>query len=85
MTVSVFIVTKSVDLSAKKADDYIQDSIAVIETMYSLNWGQIGYIMTINDVEFNDALFDPFTVTTDSIKFLTFKESRLAQFSNNDL
>ena len=39
MTVSVFIVTKSVDLSAKHGEDYIQDSISVIETMYSLNWG----------------------------------------------
>ena len=40
MTISVFAVTKSVDLSAKDADDYIQDSIAVIETMYGFSWGQ---------------------------------------------
>ena len=85
MTISVFAVTKSVDLSAKDADDYIQDSIAVIETIYGFSWGQKSYTMTINDVKFNDALFDPFNATTDGLQFLDFKKSQMVYYGKNNL
>ena len=52
--------------------------------MEGLNWGFHSYIFSINEVTFNDQLWNPFDAFTDSTKFLSYKESRATTFNGKD-
>ena len=58
-----FIVSKTVDFSSQ--DDYFIDSVAVVDFQFGLTWGTKQYIFTINEVQFNDSLLNPFNSETD--------------------
>ena len=54
----IFIVTKTVDFEAK--EDYFKDELSIIHEEYGLNWGVHTLKTTINEVEMQDSLINPF-------------------------
>lgn len=79
-----FLVTKSIDFSAK--DDYTRVSIEQVLFEIGLPRGIRSIQLTINDVQMQDALIDPFKSGMEQISFLTFKDNKLDEviFSHID-
>ena len=70
-----FTQTKTVDFEAK--NDYTKNQLAILHTAIDFKFGQQKFSMTINEVEMQDSIINPFASLTDSIKFLTLEASPL--------
>ena len=62
--------TKTVDFQAKA--DYFKDELSTIHILFGLEWGTHTLKMSMNEVEIQDSLINPFKSVMDSIEFLTF-------------
>jgi len=60
----IFSVSKSVDFSAQDRADYMQDSIEFIQKSFDVIGSTTDVVFTINELEMNDSIFDPFSLQT---------------------